>query len=158
MGNDIHLSYYDDGQIKEERWLLGTCVHRIGGPAFKMWYNVGVLRAVGWIDNGVYHRTDGPAFQSWYENGRRSREGWYIRGTLHQAYGPAHQEWYGDGRLQKEEWAWLGRAVTKCEHPFIKALHQHDLYNKWWRWPESLTSDEWLLIKLSMQYDNDYPN
>jgi antitoxin component YwqK of YwqJK toxin-antitoxin module len=73
-------TYYDDGSIQDERWIVNNELHRLDGPAY-IWYNEdGSIYREQWFVNGELHRVDGPAYIWYYKNGSIGSEHWYING------------------------------------------------------------------------------
>lgn len=166
-------TYYENGQLKSESWLLDGEYHRVGGPSDQIWYANGQLKESGcaytvvgiglpplhllagmqmglcteqwWCINNMFHRKDGPAIQAWFENGQLRENRWYMYNNWYRFDGPAYESWHQNGKSCAETWFW-GGIVKKENHPFIMALHAHDLYREWCE--NALTEDDWVLIRL----------
>jgi len=54
-------TYYSNGQVEVEQWLLDGKLHREDGPAWIEYYPDGQVRAEWWRLDGLLHREDGPA-------------------------------------------------------------------------------------------------
>jgi antitoxin component YwqK of YwqJK toxin-antitoxin module len=73
-------TYYADGSITHEEWLVNDVYHRLDGPARISYNNDGSNYCEQWFVNDEFHRLDGPA-NIWYnDDGSIYREEWYING------------------------------------------------------------------------------
>ena len=66
-----------------EYWVKNGKVHRLDGPAIRMWSQKGHKLLKFWLKDGSRHRLDGPA-QTTYdrETGIKTNEDWFIHGVL----------------------------------------------------------------------------
>ena len=99
-------NYYKDGKL-----------HRIGGPAYKLYY--ANSKAIGielYCIEGKKHREDGPAYISYYEDGQISSEQYYKNGKLHREDGPAVIKNNDNGSI-KEELYYQNNKLYRSEGP-----------------------------------------
>jgi antitoxin component YwqK of YwqJK toxin-antitoxin module len=75
-----NIEYYENGQIKSQRWFLNGKQHNENGPAIIWYYENGKIEYQYWYINGNRHNENGPAYISYYENGQICTKAWYING------------------------------------------------------------------------------
>lgn len=100
------FTYYHDGSIETEEWLINGKFHRADGPAYSSYYISGHPITMSWYIDGKYHRLDGPAVISYFANNQlMMSEKWFVNGVLHRLDGPAAkhylpsgQHWYINGQ------------------------------------------------------------
>ncbi len=115
------ISYYENGQIKQEIWCdKKHKLHRLDQPAFRLWNQDGVLIKEEWYKDDKLHRINGAAFKQWYENGNLKYEEWFQDNKCHRLDGPAYQEWDQKRELILELWKINGVDKTKEINKFIE--------------------------------------
>jgi hypothetical protein len=75
-------TYYDDGSIHWELWVVNGKNHRLDGPAEICYHEDGSIRYERWRVNDVSHRIDGPAWISYNRDGSISHERWAVNGMF----------------------------------------------------------------------------
>jgi len=88
------VCYFDDGNMKCEKWYKDNICHRDGDePAVIDYYEDRKIKAQWWCKNGYNHRdTDLPALIDYYEDGEIKTQRWYQHGYIHRENGPARIE------------------------------------------------------------------
>jgi len=79
ISNEIlkKVIYYDNDEIKNERYYLNNKQHRVDGPAI-IWYNNGKLSMECYYLNNECHRENGPAIIEYDNDGSIVRERYYL--------------------------------------------------------------------------------
>lgn len=84
----VKREYWDNNQIRIEKWVLNGVLHRENGPAYQSWNKNGQKKSEYWLLDGELHRENGPACQSWYEDGQKKYENWWLNGKV-----SSREEW-----------------------------------------------------------------
>ncbi len=79
IGN-CERTFYPNGNLEHEAWIIDKEFHRVGGPAYRSWYESGQLEYEIWCLNGECHRVDGPVVQEWSQSGELNLETYYVNG------------------------------------------------------------------------------
>lgn len=87
--------YYDNGNIKVEKWFKDRHFHRIGGPALIEYLKSGMVLKETWYEHDNIHRIGAPAVILYYENGDTENL-WYRDGVLCRV-----DPWHRDGLLHR---------------------------------------------------------
>ena len=96
------ITYFQNGNIKSEKYLVNGVLHREDGPAYISYHENGNKKYEGYYINGEYHRIDGPAIIAYYINGNKQGESYYINGKNHRADDPAIIQYYENGNVNWE--------------------------------------------------------
>lgn len=77
---EVKYEFYNNNQVKSEKWYKDGKLHRINNPALKEWYENDQIEREIWYKDGKRHREDGPAFTTWNSIGQVFRKKWYHNG------------------------------------------------------------------------------
>ena len=84
-----------------------------------------------WCVGDIIHRVDGPAYRVWYETGNLLYDYWYFNNQSHRVDGPACRAWNGKGQLVYNEWYFFGNELNyKKSEEYIDWLHNYNLFEK----------------------------
>ena len=77
------IYYYNNGDIKEERWMKQRRTHRDNDlPADIKYYKkidgVSHIKSKTWYKNDEIHRENGPALEEFYEDGKLKLQEWFL--------------------------------------------------------------------------------
>ena len=75
--------YYQNGNIKEEEYLLKDNYHRKNGPARILYYINKQVQYESYLLNNKLHRMDGPSRIWYYENGTIEKQEYYLNGIFY---------------------------------------------------------------------------
>lgn len=112
------LSFYENGELEEVRWLRDSVLHRENDlPAKITYYKSGGVASLDWLEKGDFLRdNDLPSSMWFYPNGKIQRKEWVFKTGCHRVPGPAlitydengnTLEYYyclDDYELDKTEW------------------------------------------------------
>jgi hypothetical protein len=104
--NPTNVEYYENGQIKYQKWFINGKLHNENGPAYISYYENGQIEYQSLFINGNRHNENGPAYISYYENGQICTKAWYINGKKHNENGPFHIHYYENGKIKNYGW-WI---------------------------------------------------
>ena len=121
MKNEIKR-YYNNGNIKIEKYYINCQLHREDGPAMILYYENGNIKEEGYYINGLLRRGDGPAWVDYYKNGNINHKEYYMNGELHRDDGSAWIEYYENGNVKYEEYYINGTEVTDIYNKYKKHL------------------------------------
>ena len=78
-----HKKYYPETEkIWYEEYLIGSKLHREGGPAIARYCFKGKVRYEYYYIDGKQHREDGPAYIYYDDSGNILQEHYYIDGKM----------------------------------------------------------------------------
>ncbi len=109
--NKLKRCYYYIIKIHEEHYNVEGKLHRIDGPAYRMW-NIYFLIEEKYYINGKLHRENGPALKYWNDEGNVIFEWYYINGDVHRNNAPAYIEWDSQDNIIKEWYYNKGKFYT----------------------------------------------
>ena len=105
-GNDIDITYNDEGQMEIKYYENGKLHNDYDLPAWETYYSNGQIKFKSWHKNGVLHR-DGvlPAVLTYYESGKKMSMMWCVDGERSRENGlPAYVEYYENGQEKDQIW------------------------------------------------------
>lgn len=117
-------SYYPNGKIKMEDWIIKGKYYRIGAPASIDYYSDESIKAYHWMINNLYGRENKPAFKKYYKNGNIKKCEWIVNGKHHREGDPAILNYYDNGNIKEERWKSEGRS-HRDEYPAIIKYYEN---------------------------------
>ena len=98
----IRKKYYNNGNIKTEKYFLNNQLHREDGPACIEYYEDGNKMIELHYLNNKCHKEIGLAIIWYCNNGKIKHEHYWISGKCHRSDGPAVIRYNEDGSIEEE--------------------------------------------------------
>jgi len=85
---DYEKTFYDSGELWQERWYLDGKLHNDEGPAIICYRRDGSVRWKEWFLDGKRHNEEGPTIICYREDGCVEWEKWFLDGVEY-----SEEEW-----------------------------------------------------------------